>query len=59
MSLLYLIDGVHPVLRKSKFCDPLNHKHEVRGIGQPPLPILHSKPQLVPNKLRDIKLVPT
>ena len=38
LGLLNFVDGVHPILQKIKSSDPLNHEHEVRGIGQPLLP---------------------
>ena len=38
LGLLNFVDGVHPILWKIKSSDPLNHEHEVRGIGQPLLP---------------------
>jgi hypothetical protein len=44
LGLLYLVDGVNPILQKSKPDDSLNHKHEVRSIWQPLPPILSSKP---------------
>ena len=59
LGILNFVDGVHPILQKIKSSDPLNHEHEVRGIGQPPPPILHYKSQLSSHESRDIEPVPT
>ena len=59
LGLLNFVDSVHPILQKIKSSDPLNHEHELRGIGQPPPPILHYKSQLSPHESRDIEPTPT
>ena len=59
LDLLNFIDGVYPILQKIKSSYPLNHEHEVRGIGQLPPPILHYKSQLSPHESRDIEHVLT
>ena len=58
LGLLNLIDGVETIFIKLVTGDPLNHEHEIRGIGQPLSPIVHGISQLIHMKQGTLNLSP-
>jgi hypothetical protein len=43
---------MHNILGIANICDPLNHVHEIRGIGEMLHGIVHSPSQLIPNEVK-------
>ena len=57
MGLFDLINSVLIILREPHASHSLNHKHEVRSIGQRSPPIIHGICKLNPNKPWNIKFL--